>query len=417
MLLGGDFLKIKEVITKTGLTDRAIRLYIENGLVTPENQKSYTGRNNFHFTEADIDCFEQIALLRKADFSLEQIKTLKLGGEAARKVLLEYLTVKNESVVTGQKIVEALKDFPAQESVTIESVCEKIKESIENAPLPDADKKATKSEQIEKWLMRIPSIILLVVWGRLGRGMLITYSEDFPFHRFYTNPANYIGTAYILIPIILSVFVLLLYRKPLFISKKRKKRRWTAGIALGLALLIIIEPIGQACLILIPPIYSETDDPKNYLTMGTYVKMYGDDIYKLFPANIPRSAIADGSKWYPPDKFLDTTKYYYCFQEIADPRFHIYAEWVLPENEFAEELNRIQSYYPEGAIQQVQWGEWNCLSFTGDTLDYTEAGKLTHYYYLIFAYNEKTGGVRYIASYSMDCEKEEDPYFMALQWE
>lgn len=158
-------MKIKEVIDATGLTDRAIRLYIENGLVTPENQKSYTGRNNFHFTEADIECFEQIALLRKADFSLEQIKTLKLGGESARKVLLEYLTVKKESVVTEQKIVEALKNFPVQESVTIENVCAKIKESIENKPLPDKDKKATKSEQIEKWLMRIPAIIVLVVFG------------------------------------------------------------------------------------------------------------------------------------------------------------------------------------------------------------------------------------------------------------
>ena len=28
-------MKIKEVIAATGLTDRAIRLYIENGLVTP----------------------------------------------------------------------------------------------------------------------------------------------------------------------------------------------------------------------------------------------------------------------------------------------------------------------------------------------------------------------------------------------
>ena len=120
-------MKIKEVIDKTGLTDRAIRLYIENGLVTPENQKSYNGRNNYNFTQADIECFEQIALLRKADFSLEQIKTLKLGGESAKEVLTVYLTAKQEFVVTGQKIVEALKDFPAEETVTMESICAKIK--------------------------------------------------------------------------------------------------------------------------------------------------------------------------------------------------------------------------------------------------------------------------------------------------
>ena len=410
-------MKIKEVISQTGLTDRAIRLYIENGLVTPENQKSYAGRNNYNFSQADIECFEQIALLRKADFSLEQIKTLKLGGEPAREVLLEYLTAKQESVVIGQKIVEALKDFPAEETVTMENICAKIKESMENTPLPESDRKETIEERVEKWLMRIPAIIFLAVWGLLGIDMLIIYRKDFTFPRFYAYPEYYIGIAYVLIPIILAVVVLLLYRKHQFRSKKRKKRRWIAGTALAIALLVCIQPVGLAGLFLIPPIYSETDNPEHYLRMGEYVRMYGDDIYKIFPANIPRSAIAEGSKWYPPDKFLDTTKYYYYYQDAVDPSFHIYAEWVLPKDEFTEELNRIHNYYPEGAKQQVQWGEWICLSFTDDTLDFEQAKEKVDYYYLIFAYNEKMGAVRYIASYSMDCGRNEDPYFLELQWQ
>ena len=410
-------MKIKEVISQTGLTDRAIRLYIENGLVTPENEKSYNGRNNYNFTQADIERFEQIAILRKADFSLEQIKTIKSGGESAKEVLIAYLNDKKESVVTGQKIVDALKDIPQQEIVTIDYVCEKIKDSFEQTPLPDADIKPPKAEKIEKWIMRSIAIILLAFWGLLGFGVFITYRGDFVFPKYYTNPVNYIGTAYILIPILVSIVILFLYRKYVLLPKKRKKRRWIAGIALAVALLVCVQPIGMASLMLIPPVYSETDDPENYLSMDTYAKMYGDDIYKLFPANIPRSAIAEGSQWYPPDKFLDTTKYYYYFQEVVDPSFHIYAEWVLPENEFSEELNRIRNYYPEGAKQQVQWGEWICLSFTDDTLDFEQAKGKIDYYYLIFAYNENTGGIRYIASYSMDCGREEDPYFLSLQWE
>ncbi len=410
-------MKIKEVISQTGLTDRAIRLYIENGLVTPENEKSYNGRNNYNFTQTDIEHFEQIALLRKADFSLEQIKTLKSGGESAKEVLIAYLATKKESVVTGQKIVDALKDIPQQETVTIDYVCEKIKASFENTPLPDADRKATKGELLEKWLMRIPAIIFLAFWGLFGVGVWLTYREDFVFPRYYTNPINYIGTAYILFPVLAAIIVLFLYRKYVLLPEKRKKRRWIAGIALAIALLVCVQPIGMASIMLMPPVYSETDNPKNYLILGNHVKMYGDDIYKLFPANIPRSAIAEGSQWYPPDKFLDTTKYYYYFQEVVDPSFHIYAEWVLPENEFSEELNRIRNYYPEGAKQQVQWGEWICLSFTDDTLDFEQAKGKIDYYYLIFAYNENTGGIRYIASYSMDCGREEDPYFLSLQWE
>lgn len=409
-------MKIKEVIAATGLTDRAIRLYIEHGLVTPENQKTYTGRNNYDFTQTDIDRLEQIALLRKAEFSLEQIKSLMLGGDPARTVLREYLTVKQESVSIGHKIVEALKDFSEQEPVTAEIVCRKIKESIENAPLPASDRKATKSERIEKWLIRSIAMVFLAFWGLFGIGVWLTYREDFVFPRYYRNPVNYIGTAYILIPILASIVVLVLYRKYALLPEKRKKCRWIAGIAFATAFFICIQPIGMASIMLMPPIYSETDDPENYLSMGTYAKIYGDDIYKLFPANIPRSAIAEDSSWYPPDTFLDTTKYYYYFQKVVDPSFQIYAEWILPEDEFTEELNRIRNYYPEGVKQQVQLGEWTCLSFTDDTLDFQAAKEKIDYYYLIFAYNEKTGGVRYIASYSMDCGREEDPYFLTLEW-
>ena len=410
-------MKIKEVIAATGLTDRAIRLYIENGLVTPENQKSYTGRNHYNFTQEDIACLEQIAMLRKADFSLEQIKTLQQGGEAARLVLLEYLSAKQESVIMGQRIIDALKDDSAQDSVTMESVCAKIKESIENTPLPEADKKGTKGERVEKWLMRSVAIIILAVWGLFGLGVWLTYREDFVFPRYYDSLVNYIGMAYLLIPIAVSIIVLVLYRKYALLPEKRKKRRWIAGTALAIALLVCIQPIGMASIVLMPPVYSETDDPEDYLTIGTYAKMHGDDIYKLFPANIPRSAVAEDSRWYPPDQFLDATKYYYYFEEVIDPSFHIYAEWILPEEEFREELNRIRNYYPEGAKQQVQWGEWTCLSFTDDSLDFDEAKDLIYYYYLIFAYNEKTGGVRYIASYAMDSGREEDPYFLMLPWE
>lgn len=36
-------MKMKDVIAATGLTDRAIRLYIENGLVLPVCKESYAG--------------------------------------------------------------------------------------------------------------------------------------------------------------------------------------------------------------------------------------------------------------------------------------------------------------------------------------------------------------------------------------
>ena len=63
-------MKIKEVIKKTELTDKAIRLYIDNGLVAPSIDESYSGRKSIDFSDDDVERLSNIALLRKAGFSI-----------------------------------------------------------------------------------------------------------------------------------------------------------------------------------------------------------------------------------------------------------------------------------------------------------------------------------------------------------
>ena len=47
-------MKIKAVCEQTGLTDRTIRYYIEEGLISPFYTENYLGRKNFDFSEADV---------------------------------------------------------------------------------------------------------------------------------------------------------------------------------------------------------------------------------------------------------------------------------------------------------------------------------------------------------------------------
>lgn len=407
-------MKIKEVIGLTGLTDRAIRLYIENGLIAPENQKSYTGRNSYEFTDADVEVLRQIALLRKAEFSLEQIKALRAGGESAQKTLREYLEAKKEALTTGQKIVSALQTLPADQSPTLEDICHRIEAGLQEKPLPPEDIKPSAEERWKKWLMRIASGLFLALWGLLSIGVFLDYQEHFPFQKFYRSPAHYIGVAYLLIPIVLSIIVLFLYRKPQLNRKKKSKRRITALILLFAAFIVAVQPIGLAAINFLPPVYSETDNPTNYLVLGTYTRAHGDSIHSLFPATIPDSTVAEDSRWFPPDKFPETTRYYYHFQDVLDPCFDIYAEWVLPEEEYDAELQRIRTHYPDGPYEQVQWGNWVCYNYSSDLLE--EAAALDSYSYIIFAYNDTTSTVRYIAAQSVDWGDSIDPYFLSLEW-
>ena len=127
-------MKIKEVIEQTGLTDRAIRLYISNGLIAPATQHSYTGRNSYDFSEEDVLQLKRIALLRKADFSLEQIGILQLGGEPVKEMLTEYADEKREQLKRNEKILSVLHTIQPDSIPNMETLCEMIRESFETEP-------------------------------------------------------------------------------------------------------------------------------------------------------------------------------------------------------------------------------------------------------------------------------------------
>lgn len=75
-------MKIHEVSLKTGLTEKAIRLYIQNGLIHPHVEEGLH-RNSYTFSEKDIKELEEISVFRKAGFSL-------LKFPLSRKCLKSY---------------------------------------------------------------------------------------------------------------------------------------------------------------------------------------------------------------------------------------------------------------------------------------------------------------------------------------
>ena len=70
-------MRMKDVCARTGLTDRAVRLYIENGLLQPNEEINYAGRRTIHFSEDDVSTLEAITTLRKADFSIVDIREMQ----------------------------------------------------------------------------------------------------------------------------------------------------------------------------------------------------------------------------------------------------------------------------------------------------------------------------------------------------
>ena len=158
-------MKIKDVITKTGLTDRAIRLYIEKDLIKPEYDENYNGRKSIVFSEKDVEQLENIALLRKADFSIPEIKALQEGGETAQVTIKEYVNRLNEKIQYSKEIIEKISTLVNEENITIEIICEKLSNNLENEKVPAEDMELTPKEQKEKTVFTVISAIGMVLSG------------------------------------------------------------------------------------------------------------------------------------------------------------------------------------------------------------------------------------------------------------
>lgn len=70
-------MRMKDICDKTGLTDRAVRLYIENGLLSPRRESGYSGRSSIIFDEEDLRTLEVVATLRRAEFSIADIREMQ----------------------------------------------------------------------------------------------------------------------------------------------------------------------------------------------------------------------------------------------------------------------------------------------------------------------------------------------------
>lgn len=61
-------MKIKAVCEKTGLTDRTVRFYIEEGLLSPKYKENYLRRKTFDFSDEDVRVLQSISVFQCEKF-------------------------------------------------------------------------------------------------------------------------------------------------------------------------------------------------------------------------------------------------------------------------------------------------------------------------------------------------------------
>ena len=129
---------LKEVCEKTGLTKRTVRFYEEQGLIAPH--KTYkNGREYRSYSDGDISRLQDIATLRRARFSIQEIKQMDAQPEDIPEVFKAY----REGLYRQQAELSALIQVvePIEELTSTRQLIGILTEATKKLPLPTADVK------------------------------------------------------------------------------------------------------------------------------------------------------------------------------------------------------------------------------------------------------------------------------------
>ena len=405
-------MKMKDVIVQTGLTDRAVRLYIAQELVRPSGTENYNGRRSFDFSEADVVRLQQIALLRRADFSLSQIRRMLSDASAVMPVLCEHIAQEEAAVQQKTDVLKALRTLPAEDSLTVEKLCAHIRTAASAHAVPEEDMHAKAYAMRERRSYR-----------RFGAGLLILVGVALVlipvfwrvYYRYWTASDGYMPTVLLLyrgwiwLAGIGGVLLALNRRKSAPSTRKTKASEIFVLLSFPVAFLSLLTAL-LAYGFLAPFFYSQTDDPRDYgapdraVTQHYLSQALPDGLPDaVFPDEIPAAARLSEDAF--PQAFPASTRYHYFYIDCIDAQIDMAAQWTLPQADYV----KAKSDVPKAA-HTVKKGDWTCLYYAD-----TEQTQEHDYTFLIFAYNDSTCTVRYILSYA---EKASvcTPYFSQMDW-
>lgn len=385
-------MKIKTVCELTGLSDRTIRYYIEEKLISPSHTENYLGRKKYSFSEHDIDALKDIAVLRKYDITVEEIRKIINDPKASRVVIDNAKIRAQDTVNAGQSKLYTLSNIDTNRLYTVSELANKLSEFSYDLEFRNKTIPQHKSKYFLSCLKNISILLIAHLPIILS---LIILMIDINYYRYPNFSYNVIGLTFLsLLP---SLLLLVL---------PKAKLKWKLCSRRILIILCIISiPISSIFSLGIVQ-GSETYDIRHYLDFDADCTIGRGSLFReLFPT------------W----PHYSGSTYLYRNLPAVDYTYDVYAEWSLSNEEYAAETKRASDIMRDEAIKntgylnysKIEKGDFMCLILYDGNEPFTEA--TANYYYLIFAYNDKTNTVRYICCDSLE-NGVDQPYYLNLKW-
>ncbi len=400
-------MKIKTVCEQTGLTDRAVRYYIEEEILHPSFTENYIGRKTYDFSDEDVQMLKDIAVLRKFGFSVAQIKEMQTCPEKTYSIAEQLKAEKKEVIQSEQALLSALEQLDSAQSYTLRTLASALSKPVTDKALPKEDTKW----RLLKATYRIIRNSLFTIIAVLPI-LIVLYSFAVAHSRFYYPKYNIYSAILMLVlllPNLMSLLVVFTKTKPYIKTIIR--------IACSVLCLVLLFPVVFFSTALLCE--SETSDIKNYKRLDVTCNLNNDAVFQdLFPDPSDYYYIApnEGKITIP-----ESAEYYYNYLNThPEYKYDIYVAFQTDKNTLDNEINRVKSVFDDHQLSYTtgKQGDYTYLFCCADAAPFEEITfdnntEPNQYLYYIFAYNEQSMTVRYICGASF---LGGPAYFSTLDW-
>ena len=375
-------MKIKEVCSATGLTDKAIRFYISKELISPDFTENHSGRKSYDFSEEDVKVFSDIATLRKAGFTVEEIRQIIQYPCHSQKIINTFIKRKETEINISNTVLKRLKTISAEDQLDLSSIAEVLQNQTKNISAPDSKIIFRSTDWLKENIFRLIIAASTVVFFIIH---IVYLHLNYRYLHFNFDKFIFLLIFYILLftPLIISIFRMVIHKNDYHLKYTFLEICAKSFLTF---LIIAVYFIPITILNVFLPYYSYTENPNYYLEFDSQCTIYKDrDLFDLFPL------------WQPTERTNE--KYCYRYIQGFDYSYDVYAEWQLSSNEFEQAVINAQTECSEYEI--TKRGSYTCYCYNDipDT-NYDENKEFIDY--LIFAFDDAKNTVRYIRSYSQD---------------
>lgn len=122
----------------TELSERTIRFYEQELLIRPD-QTRINGRSFREYSQVDVDALLTIARLRKAFFTIQDIRDMLQDPKRIPAVLQDYKQRSRQEILAKKRIVDALDHLNIDDVRTVDSLSASLRTATMHLSLPKMD--------------------------------------------------------------------------------------------------------------------------------------------------------------------------------------------------------------------------------------------------------------------------------------